>query len=81
MKVSEMIKNLQEFMAENGDIDCYYAVDDEGNDYKEVYYSPTLMYVDEDGAAYSIEPIKEDRENGYLTDEEFAKFKKVCIVN
>ena len=34
------------------------------------------MYVDEDGAAYSIEPIKEDRENGYLTDEEFAKFKK-----
>ena len=29
MKVSEMIKNLQDFMEENGDIDCYYAEDDE----------------------------------------------------
>ena len=81
MKVSEMIKNLQEFMEENGDIDCYYAVDDEGNGYKEVYYEPTLMYVDEDGGAYSIESIDEDRKDGYLTDEEFAEFKKVCIVN
>lgn len=81
MKVSEMIKNLQEFMEENGDIDCYYAEDDEGNGYKAVHYSPTLMYVDEDGDAYSIESIDEDKEDGYLTDEEFAKFKKVCIVN
>ena len=31
MKVSEMIKNLQEFIEKNGDLDCYYAVDDEGN--------------------------------------------------
>ena len=81
MKVSEMIKNLQEFMEENGDIDCYYAEDDEGNGYKAVHYSPTLMYVDGDGGAYSIESIDEDRKDGYLTDEEFAEFKKVCIVN
>ena len=81
MKVSEMIKNLQEFMAENGDIDCYYAGDDEGNSYKDVHYSPTLMYVDKYGEAYSIESIEEDKEDGYLTDEVFAEFKKVCIVN
>ena len=81
MKVSEMIKNLQDFIEENGDIDCYYAEDDEGNGYKAVHYSPTLMYVDGDGGAYSIESIDEDRKDGYLTDEEFAEFKKVCIVN
>ena len=39
------------------------------------------MYVDGDGGAYSIESIDEDRKDGYLTDEEFAEFKKVCIVN
>ena len=81
MKVSEMIKNLQEFMEENGDIDCYYAEDDEGNGYKAVYYSPTLMYVGEDGDGYSIESIEEDRKDGYLSDEDFANFKRVCIVN
>ena len=31
MKVSEMIENLQNFMNENGDLDCWYAKDDEGN--------------------------------------------------
>ena len=81
MKVSEMIKNLQEFMAENGDIDCYYAKDDEGNGYYKVYYEPTLMYVDEDGEAYSIKSIEEDKEDGYLTDEDLAKFTKACVIN
>lgn len=81
MKVSEMIKNLQKFMEENGDIDCYYAKDDEGNGYSEVYYSPTLMYVDGYGEAYSIESIEQDKKDGYLTDEEYAGFEKVCIVN
>lgn len=78
MKVSEMIKNLQEFMAENGDIDCYYAVDDEGNDYKEVYYEPTLMFENHYGDLYSVEAIEEDES---LDEEERAEFKKVCIVN
>lgn len=78
MKVSEMIKNLQEFMEENGDIDCYYAVDDEGNDYKPVYYSPTLMLENSYGDLYQVEAIDEDES---LDEEERAEFKKVCIVN
>ena len=78
MKVSEMIENLQEFMAENGDIDCYYAVDDGGNDYKEVYYKPTLMLENPYGDMYSVEAIEEDES---LDEEERAEFKKVCIVN
>lgn len=81
MKISEMIKNLQEFIEEHGDLDCYYAGDDEGNGYHEVYYSPTLMYVDDEGEAYSIKSIEENKEDGYLSEEEFDKFEKVCIVN
>lgn len=48
MKISEMIKNLQDFMNEYGDITCYYAVDDEGNDFKKIHYTPSPFYVDED---------------------------------
>ena len=75
MKISEMIKNLQEFMAEHGDIDCYYAVDDEGNAYHEVYFSPSFRYVNEYGDVYSQEDLDEE-------DEEDKKdFKPICIVN
>ena len=75
MKISEMIQNLQEFMAEHGDLDCYYAVDDEGNDYKGIYYTPTLFYADEEDDVYSRydwdEMDEEDREG--LTP--------ICVVN
>ena len=49
MKLSEMIENLQKFMNEHGDVDCWWSVDDEGNEYKEVIYEPTLMYKNECG--------------------------------
>lgn len=55
MKVSEMIKNLQKFMKDNGDLDCWYAVDDEGNGYQKVYFGcPNAMYVLD-----TVEPEKE----------------------
>lgn len=75
MKISEMIKHLQEFAFEHGDVDCYYATDDEGNDYHEVHYSPSLMYVNEYEDVFSQadydEADEDDRED--LTP--------VCIVN
>lgn len=76
MKISEMIKNLQQFAFEHGDIDCYYAVDDEGNEYKRVYYSPSLMYVNENtGDVFG--------QNGYdETDEDDREdLTPICIVN
>ncbi len=75
MKVSEMIKNLQEFMQENGDVECWYAVDDEGNNYFRVYYSPTLYYANEYGKMYS----KVDLE--YKDPEDIEDLVPVCIVN
>ena len=41
MKISEMIKNLEEFKKEHGDLDCWYATDDEGNGYHTLFYSFT----------------------------------------
>lgn len=76
MKISEMIKNLQVFMDEYGDIDCWYAVDDEGNEYHEVYYDPTLYGINIYGEIYSWGEIKErdldDIDNDII---------KICVIN
>ena len=75
MKVSKMIKNLQEFMARHGDLECYYAIDDEGNAYHPVYYNPSMYYLDEYGDVY----IPYDWDD---TDEEDREdWTPVCIVN
>ena len=75
MKVSEMIKNLQEFMADHGDLECWYAVDDEGNGYQKVHYTPSKYYVnDDDDEVRQIEDI--------LYDEESVEdYEPICIVN
>lgn len=74
MKVSEMIKNLQEFMEENGDLDCYYAVDDEGNEYNEIYYNPSKYYINEDGNVMQLEDLEEE-------ELRIEDVKPICIVN
>ena len=75
MKISEMIKNLQEFMDKHGDLDCWYAKDDEGNGYQEVSYDSSLYYVDEDGEVYGT---LEDVEYCDLSIEDV---RPICIVN
>ena len=75
MKVSEMIKNLEEFKAEHGDIDCWYAIDDEGNGYKKVYFDPSLHYVDDNNDVYVS---AEDVEDCDLSIEDVTP---ICIVN
>lgn len=74
MKISEMIKNLQEFMAENGDLECWYAVDDEGNAYHEIYYTPSLYYTNEDGDVYKT--LEDFDMEDYVED-----IQPICIVN
>ena len=75
MKVSEMIKNLQKFMKDNGDLDCWYAVDDEGNGYQKVYYEPSLFYVGSNGEVYSN--VKDLDDDGLSVED----VTRVCIVN
>lgn len=74
MKVSEMIKNLQEFIENYGDFECYYAVDDEGNNYNSVHFEPSCLYKTMEGTFDTCEDIEEC---GYEDDE----YEPVCIVN
>jgi hypothetical protein len=74
MKVSQMIKNLQEFMKKHGDLDCWYATDDEGNEYHEVYFTPSYRYATVDGEMVSYEDIIE-------FEYEEGSYKPVCVVN
>ena len=75
MKISEMIKSLEAVMAANGDIECYYAVDDEGNAYHPVYFEPSVYWIGEYGDVYQ----DDDLEGAY--PEEIAELKQICIVN
>lgn len=75
MRVSDMIKNLQDFMDEHGDLECWYAKDDEGNEYQEVHFGPSKFYVDDEETVYtSIDDVNEC--NLDITD-----VRPICIVN
>lgn len=75
MKVSEMINNLKEFMEIYGDLDCYYATDDEGNEYREVYYDPSMYYINRYGDVYQQEDWDE------ADEEDREDLHPICIVN
>ena len=75
MKISEMIKNLQEFMNEHGDLDCWYAVDDEGNDFKKVHYDPSLRYT-----AEWLDDIYTAEDLGWM-EEDPKDCVAICVVN
>lgn len=74
MKISKMIKGLEEFMAEHGDLECWYATDDEGNAYRPVYYTPSKYYVNEDYEVCKLEDIE-------YYEEDVEDYKPICIVN
>lgn len=75
MKISEMIKNLQEFMEECGDLDCWYAIDDEGNAYHPVSYHPSLYCVSNyDGEVCTVEDA------GWM-EWEPKDYTEICVVN
>lgn len=72
MKISEMIQNLQSIGYEHGDIECWYAVDDEGNGYSPIHFKPSIYYADEYGAVFHPQDVK---------DEDIMNLRKICIVN
>jgi hypothetical protein len=68
MKLSEIIKELQEFYKENGDMECYYSHDDEGNGYQKVNYTATLRFLNQDERdEYEVESLydEEDLDDSY----------------
>ena len=72
MKVSEMIRHLQVFMYEHGDLDCWYGHD--GCCF-EVSREPGLIYMDEYGIVYT----QDDFDDVDIKDIKWLT--PVCIVN
>lgn len=78
MKLSQYIEELQKVLKENGDLRCYYAMDDEGNGYQEVVFSPGMCYTDECGqhtisCMYTTGEMEEYDGDG--------KLEPICMVN
>ena len=75
MKISEMIQNLKEFMEEHGDLECWYAIDDEGNGYHKISYEPSLYYT-----ADSFNDIYTAEDLGWM-EEDPDNWTAICVVN
>ena len=75
MTISEMIKNLEAVMLANGDLEVWYAVDDEGNAYHPVYFSPSVYYINQYGDVFQDEDLEDE------DPEDIAELQHICIVN
>lgn len=75
MTISEMIKNLEAVMLANGDLECYYAVDDEGNAYHPIHWEPSVYYVNQYGDVFQDEDLEDE------DPEDIAELQHICIVN
>jgi len=75
MKISKMINNLQEFMSKHGDIECWYAKDEEGNGYERVYFEPSRFFVDECDEVFCEDDVDD------MYEEDKVNLTPICIVN
>ena len=82
MKLSEYIKGLKNFLKQHGDLQAYYASDDEGNLFNKVSYSGTKMFTFNDHS-YILDDVFNDDpdELDELDEEDRKQLKPVCIVN
>ena len=64
MKLNEYIKQLQEVKRKHGNLECIYSIDDEGNDFHSIHYSPTPMN-DEKGE-YGMEKVHDNKKPIYV---------------
>ena len=65
MKISELIYNLEQFHAEHGDLDCWYASDPECNIHFPLVFTPTKAYLIKGGDVSYSNP----------------KGEKICVIN
>ena len=79
--LSEHIADCQAILAEHGDLETVTAIDDEGNGYNPVNFTPSVgAYIDEDGGSFITEGEFEwwNEEYGDDGDDEL-KVNAVCI--
>jgi hypothetical protein len=78
MKLSKYIADLQVFLKKHGDLNCYYASDDEGNSYQACGYSGSILYTDTPEAYRLDSVINEDELEEFFEDGDYSP---VCVVN
>ncbi len=78
MKLTKYIEELNKFLKEHGDLECYYSSDDEGNRYQKVDCCGTRMWVS-DLEEYMPDMIEEEYLINYEEDDECPI--PVCVVN
>ncbi len=47
IKATQLIENLNKIIKEHGDLEICYSIDDEGNGYEEVHFSPSIGILEE----------------------------------
>ena len=83
MKLSEYIAGLQAFLQENGDMDAYYAADDEGNAYQDVGFMGSLFYLPEHEKESRHPELVGGYDKEYIAElkEDEIELTPVCVVN
>lgn len=76
MLLSKYIEGLQKVLNEHGDLECYYAIDDEGNGYQKVIYNGTVFYTEYPEYRLDIACPEDEIEECGLENP-----VKICIVN
>lgn len=72
MKLTTYIEKLQELLVEHGDLELIYSTDDEGNEYRKLYYDPGVVnYIESDYCIIHEDDIEEYDESEYQ--------KVICI--
>ena len=80
MKISEHIRSLQNMLDEYGDLECYYAIDEEGNGFRKTCWDGTLFYIHKNEIGDYCPDLTQDP---YDEDPECNKedYIEVCVIN
>ena len=78
MKLSEYIKGLQEVLNDSGDLECYYARDDEGNGYQQVGFNGCVYYHLGYQLEHRVDSFYDTEDMEEYSDDTFIP---VCVVN
>ena len=66
MKLTTYIEKLQELLAEHGDLELIYSNDDEGNEYRKLYFDPGVVnYIESNYCIIHEDDLEEWNESEY----------------
>jgi hypothetical protein len=83
MRLIEYIDRLNKFLTEHGDMDVYYASDDEGNEYQKVNHCGSLFFISECEKKRRWPSLIDYNDTEYINEvlEDGDELIPVCVVN